>query len=215
MRRRRVLRRGIVVNTVFCGNYNEGITTNWKDGSVLGRGEYMNIDSNRVIVIDQTPYDNEILILGQRMNATFIFYGAEGRAYSERQSAMDKCAQAEAPAGANMERALFKAKGQYSSAAKADAVGMVRQQGVAVTSLKKEELPAEMRGMSAKDMEKYIADKEGERKKIQARIGELEEKRRQHLAHSAKNGNNAASLDEAIVAAVKKQAQDKKFEFKK
>ncbi len=205
---------GIVVNTVFCGDYHEGVSTNWKDGAEIGRGEYMNIDPDRVIVVTKTPYDEEILILGQRLNTTYIYYGEEGRRYGSRQNAMDKCAESEAAAGAPMERALFKAKAQYSSAAKADAVSMVRERGVPVSSLKKTELPPEMRAMNAKEMEQYIAGKEQERKTIQARIGELEEKRRVHLEQQARGGSKEDTLDRAVISAVRKQAQEKKFEFK-
>ena len=35
---------GIVVNTIFCGNCDEGVRTNWKDGADRADGKYMCID---------------------------------------------------------------------------------------------------------------------------------------------------------------------------
>lgn len=35
--------KGIVVNTIFCGPYDEGVSTNWKDGADITGGSYMSI----------------------------------------------------------------------------------------------------------------------------------------------------------------------------
>ena len=55
----------MTINTIFCGDYNQGILTNWKDGSQLTHGDYMAINQNQKTVHIVSPYDDEILILNQ------------------------------------------------------------------------------------------------------------------------------------------------------
>ncbi len=50
----------VTVNTIFCGNYNEGINTSWKDGADLTHGDYMAINQDRATVHIASPYDDEI-----------------------------------------------------------------------------------------------------------------------------------------------------------
>ena len=37
------IEKGVVINTIHCGNYNTGISTKWKDGADLAEGEYISI----------------------------------------------------------------------------------------------------------------------------------------------------------------------------
>nr|WP_313809688.1 VWA domain-containing protein [Allomuricauda sp.] len=68
----------IIVNTIFCGNYEQGISTMWKKGATLTGGEYMAIDHNRQVVHVKTPYDEVIIKLNAQLNNTYISYGAAG-----------------------------------------------------------------------------------------------------------------------------------------
>jgi hypothetical protein len=60
-------RKGIVVNTVFCGSRQEGIATFWKDGADRADGRYMNIDKDEAVAQIDTPFDAEIVTLGNQM----------------------------------------------------------------------------------------------------------------------------------------------------
>ncbi len=64
---RNAISKGIIVNTIYCGNYDEGVQTNWKDGADLADGKYINIDQNQEIVHVETPYDDELVKLGQQL----------------------------------------------------------------------------------------------------------------------------------------------------
>ena len=70
----------VIVNTIFCGNYNEGVQTFWKHGADLAAGKYLNIDSDCNIVHIVTPYDDRLILLGQKLNSTYMAYGDEGEA---------------------------------------------------------------------------------------------------------------------------------------
>ena len=68
----------VIINTIFCGKYNNGISGKWQDGAKLGGGDYMTINHNKKIVHIVTPYDDEIIILNKRLNKTYIYYGVQG-----------------------------------------------------------------------------------------------------------------------------------------
>ena len=63
----------IVVNTIFCGDYHQGIQTAWQKGAILTGGEYISIDHNQQVVHIATPYDDVIIRLNNRLNKTYIF----------------------------------------------------------------------------------------------------------------------------------------------
>lgn len=66
----------IVLNTIFCGNYEQGIETDWKNGATLTGGEYMAIDHNKEVAHINTPYDDIIIKLNSKLNTTYISYGS-------------------------------------------------------------------------------------------------------------------------------------------
>jgi len=111
---RQATRKGINVNTIFCGAYAEGMQTSWYDGAVAGHGSYLNIDQNRSVVAVPTPYDDEIARLGNDMNGTYVPYGMEGESAMRAQDAADRLAVPMAKQGTVTERALFKGTAQYS-----------------------------------------------------------------------------------------------------
>jgi len=79
----------VIVNTIFCGNFQQGISTEWKSGASLTGGEYMAIDHNQQVVHINTPYDDVIIKLNSKLNNTYISYGAMGYERKAQQSAQD------------------------------------------------------------------------------------------------------------------------------
>ena len=45
----------VIVNTIFCGDFNEGVGTSWKSGADLTGGTYMSIEQNRRTVYVPNP----------------------------------------------------------------------------------------------------------------------------------------------------------------
>ena len=85
----KAIRKGIIINTIYCGNYDEGVQTNWKDGADLADGSYINIDQNQEVVHIATPFDDELVQLGQKLNETYIAYGYAGDELKKRQEEQD------------------------------------------------------------------------------------------------------------------------------
>ena len=70
--------KGVVVNTIHCGDYQTGASTAWRDGALLAGGAYLNIDQNAPVVHIAAPQDDELAKLGVEINLTYIPYGTRG-----------------------------------------------------------------------------------------------------------------------------------------
>ena len=69
----------VLVNTIYCGDRNQGIRDLWKDGASCSSGDYFNINSDKRVVHIPTPYDNEIRSYNDSLNTTYVGYGSRGR----------------------------------------------------------------------------------------------------------------------------------------
>jgi hypothetical protein len=203
--------KGIIVNTIFCGNNQEGINTKWKDGADLADGKYMNIDQNQKIVHIDAPQDKEIVRLGEELNKTYIAYGSGGAAKKERQAAQDVKAKKMAPS-VMVQRSVAKSSGQYRNK-NWDLVDAEEEGALDVAEMKAEELPEEMKGMNAKERKKYVADMKKKRETLQTKIKKLNEDRRTYVAKERKKMAQDNTLDQAIIGAMKEQAKKRDFKF--
>ena len=88
----------ITVNTIYCGNYDQGVREFWYDGAQLGKGDYFNIDSDKAIVHINSPYDDRINAYNDSLNKTYYGYGRMGISGKSNQVMQD--ANAESSAGA-------------------------------------------------------------------------------------------------------------------
>jgi len=203
----------IIVNTIFCGNYQEGINTQWKDGADCADGKYINIDHNKKIVQIDAPQDKEIVDLGKQLNETYIAYGSAGKMKKERQAAQDMNA-ASAGSGSMVQRQMAKASKQYSNASW-DVVDAEKEGMVKVEELSEDQLPEVMKKMTKEQRKQYVEDKKKERKELQEKIAALQKARDKYVAEKRKGMAGDESLDRAIIEAVKEQAGKKKYKFEK
>jgi hypothetical protein len=202
--------KGIIVNTIFCGNREEGIRTQWKDGADLADGLYSNIDQNRSIAHMAAPQDDEISRLGRVLNETYVAYGVKGKEAKEMQSRQDANAQSMA-APVLAERSVAKASAQYTNSGWDLVDASATDPGLS-DKVEKEQLPQEMRDMNSLERKNYIAEKAGKRKEIQAQINTLNTERQKYLAEQQKKtGDN--TLDQAVLGAIRKQAREKNYVF--
>jgi hypothetical protein len=174
------IKKGIMVNTIFCGNYNEGVRTFWKDGADLADGQYMNIDQNKKMVYISAPQDKEIIKLGGDLNKTYVAYGRGGGKLKERQKMQDKNALS-VNEEVMVQRAATKSSKNYSNIAW-DLVDAEKEGKIKLEELEEGELPAEMKKMDKKQRRAYLQKKKKERKKLQDKIKNLKKQRDKYVA---------------------------------
>lgn len=199
----------VVINTIYCGEFNQGISTRWKDGADLSGGEYMAIDHNKQLVHVATPYDEIIIRLNAQLNKTYISYGALGAKKYRQQAAQDANAMAMEESVA-VNRAVSKSSSLYNNSSW-DLVDAAAQPGFKVSELENDELPTEIKGKSEKEIALYIAGKREERQSLSKQIQELNLKRETFI--SEKQETETGALQSAMMQAIKKQAAKKSFRW--
>lgn len=209
---RSAISKGVVVNTIHCGNEMEGANGGWRKGAALAEGKYMTIDQDRAVVHIEAPQDKEISKLSLEINATYITYGARGKEGAMQQIAQDNNAIAAAPAGAAVQRAVTKASANYSNNAW-DLVDACKRGNVKLESIKDADLPEEVRKLDPAGRQAYIDGKMAERTKLQARIQQLNKERQQFVAQKQKESGDTRTLDVAISKTIREQAAKKQIRF--
>lgn len=204
--------KGIMVNTIFCGNYEEGIQTKWKHGADLADGKYMNIDQNQRIVHIDAPQDGKIARLGEELNSTYVVYGKAGRKGKMRQEEQDLNSKS-VGSSVMAQRSVAKASKQYRNTGW-DLVDAEAEGKVKAEELSEDQLPEEMKKMTKKQRQSYIKDMRSKREKIQKQILELNEARRKYVAKQIAKTGDDNTLDAAMLRAIREQAMKKNFSFK-
>jgi hypothetical protein len=139
----------VVVNTIFCGNYEQGVGSKWKDGAITTGGEYMAIDHNRQVVHIETPYDDIIIKLNSKLNQTYVSYGALGASKVQTQAKQDNMAY-DVNEEVAVKRAISKSSRLYKNS-QWDLVDASDDKEFEVSKLKREELPKELKDKSEKE----------------------------------------------------------------
>ncbi|MGE0088070.1 MAG: hypothetical protein AB7S50_01185 [Bacteroidales bacterium] len=202
---------GIIINTIFCGDFNEGIRTNWKHGAEITGGEYMSINQDCKTVYISSPYDGRIAKLNQQLNSTYISYGTLGRQKKQNQEIQDANAGSISEVNA-VKRAVSKASHVYKNESW-DLVDAAEQENFEIDKIKEEELPTEMKGMNEQEKIKYIDTKKKERELIQKEIIELNKKREEYVAKQQSETAKENVLDDVMLKAIKEQAIAKNLKF--
>ncbi len=204
--------KGIIVNTIHCGDFMTGVNGKWKDGAMLAEGQYFNIDQNSKAVYIEAPQDKEITRLGLEINKTYIPYGDAGMHGLANQAAQDSNA-----VGYSMKsminRSVTKTAAQYSNAGW-DLVDAVDNKKVRLKDVKDDELPEAMRKMSKAERAAYLDKKRSERKDLQKKISALNAERVKYVSVKRKElaEKGEDSFDSAVRKSIRELLKAKGFE---
>lgn len=203
----------IFINTIFCGNYNEGVRLHWKDGADKGQGDYFNIDSDKVVAHIKTPYDEEIRAFNDSINTTYIGYGSIGRSKKEMQLAQDSNAAMQSESVAT-ERAISKSK---KSAYKNDSWDLVDavEAGKPIEEMEEEVLPDQFKGLSEEEKKEKIEELKSNREKFQKEIEGLAKKRQEFIDEEMKKKAQLGEADDfgtSVNESILKKANNIGFE---
>jgi von Willebrand factor type A domain len=203
--------KGVVVNTIFCGPFDEGISTSWKEGADITGGSYMSIEQNRKTVYVPSPYDDRISALNEKLNDTYVYYGSTGASKKELQSRQDSNAGSYG-AENKVERAVSKSSHAYKNSTW-DLVDAAKENEEVIVKAQDEDLPKEMKGMTATQRQVYVKQKADERKKIQDEIQSLSKKRQEYIVTHTPKEVTDSMLDAAMIKAVREKAKTKNLSF--
>ena len=201
----------IVVNTIYCGDYDQGVREFWYDGAKLGKGEYFNINSNKAIVHISTPYDDNINAYNDSLNRTYYGYGSIGNTRKLAQVSEDANAEAQS-ISVKAERSIAKSKANYSNGSW-DLIDAVENEGKDINTISEQDLPKEFQGKTEDEKKKLIEEKKAEREMFQQKINELAVERQKYIEEK-KNEENPGEDDfgSSVRKSIEKKATELGYE---
>ena len=108
------IERGILVNTIFCGDPKRAEADGWRNVAMLADGKFAAIEQDAAVVIE-TPFDAQLAELSAKLNTTYVPYGAEASVWAANQVEQDRNAVGMNVAAA-AQRCQTKASGLYTNA---------------------------------------------------------------------------------------------------
>lgn len=205
-------RKGIVVNTLYCGRDGDAIVGGWQDVATLTNGLFASIDQDAAAVANvATPMDDELARLNRALNDTYVAYGVEGDRYKQNQLEQDEnAADMNMPSVAS--RAIAKAGALYRNTDwdLVDAAGS----GVDIGALDTDELPEPLRDMKPAERKAFVADLAQKRAAVSAEITQLGQQRQDYIdKERARLAASTEGLDTAIIEGIRNLAEEKGFSF--
>jgi len=209
--------KGVIVNTIYCGDKMQGIREHWNLLGECGNGSFTNINQNAKEEDIPTPYDSLIYALNGKLNGTYIAYGYAGGRSQQKQAAMDQ-ANATMSKSAGIKRIKSKSNGAVYNNAQWDLVDAKDKGGdLALEKIDKKELPDSLKNKSTEELKKIVDQKSKERSAVNTEIINLNKQRDAYIAaekaKSATNKNNAATLETEVEKIIKEQARRHKMKI--
>ncbi len=207
------IEKGILVNSIYCGNATDEHASLWGDVARLADGQFLCIDQSTGAAVPETPFDKQLAELSALVNTTYLACGIAGREAWANQAAQDANA-AGLSGGAAAQRAVSKSSALYDNRGW-DLVDGCAAGSLKLEDIKDEDLPEEMRGKSLDEKKAMVAAKQAEREKIQTDVQKLQQQRVAWLAaESAKRATQQGqTLDDALKSAIRSQATQRGMQW--
>lgn len=202
-------RKGVIVNTIYCGDKMQGIREHWNLAGECGKGSFTNIDPDAAIDNIATPYDSILFSLNDQLNNTYISYGAAGGSSMELQASVDKMNYTMNKSVAAA-RVAVKGKKQLYQNTGWDLVDAQEADSMFVTKVDLKTLPVNLQKKNRTEIKHIIKEKSIQRENIQKSIGELSTKREKFIAieKTKTSGlNKNATLENEVEKIIRSQAK--------
>ena len=202
--------KGIIVNAVLAGDARDTERV-WRDIAQNGNGRFIPIpqDGGQVVIIE-TPYDDDIIILQKQINGTVIPYGP-GAFQKRTEDKTRQLAQfaAAAPAAASDMASYLNKRARLSSEAitgDGDLVSDVASGKQKLAGVKDDELPDNLRALKPEQRAAELDKQMKERNALNEKLTALVAKRDRYIAEqTAKAPPKTSSFDGAVKEALRAQ----------
>ena len=210
------LEKGIVVNTIQCGNIATTVQP-WTQIASLGHGNFFQVEQAGGAVAFTTPFDEEIAKLSAKLDDTRLYYGTE----EEKERMLEKVAaadkfEASASYASRARRGVFNATagGRANLIGENELVDAVASGEVELEELEPDALPEALKPMAPEEQRAYVAQLADERAELKRQIQELSADRDDYLAKKVEEaGGMKDSLDQKLYDAVREQAGKAGLEY--
>ena len=206
-------RKGILINTLQCGHL-EGTEEVWREIASKTNGSYAAILQSGGSIKIETPYDQEIIRLNLRLDATIVPYGSRDE---QRNAAANKSLLSGMSSEAVADRSSYLSKAETGSvmAGRGDLLVEVMNGRQQVDALDEKKLDPKLQAMAPEARKEYVSEKLAERRALQTELAEVVAKRDATVAEQLKKQNKDGVLELNAFQVLEDQAKEKGYKFKK
>ena len=200
-------KKGVIVNTIYCGDKMQGIKEHWNLAGECGMGSYTNINHGAKIEDIPTPYDSALFTLNHQLNNTYIAYGYEGNEALAKQQEVDAMNYSMNKSVAAKRVAVKGNKGLYRNSSW-DLVDAYDTDSTFIAKVVMKTLPVALQNKSRAELEKIVREKNVERATIQKEIEKVNNQRESFIAtERVKKVSVDATLESEVEKIIKVQAR--------
>ncbi len=201
-------KKGVIVNTIYCGDRMQGIREHWNLLGECGNGSFTNINQNDKIDDIPTPYDSLLITMNGNLNNTYLAYNYSGSVKIKGMASIDQ-ANYEMSKSAGIKRAKVKANSKVYNNASWDLIDAKEKDKDAIAKLDRATLPDSLKSKTNEEIEKLVNEKSKERSATQKKIMELTVKRDAYItAEGVKSTNKTtATMETEVERIIKEQAK--------
>lgn len=198
-------KKNILINAVQAGADGETRKI-WQDIARRGQGKYIQIpqDGGRIVIIE-TPFDGDIIILQQRLDKTVIPYGTTREQDAVRQKMSTKAAASEA---VQVENSKFYASRSYTKeviTGGGDLIADLRNGLTSADDVVSEKLPQDVQKLGPAEQKAYIEEKLTARAELEETMKGLIEARDRYVAEKSKTSDDTDGFDKAVRETLREQ----------
>jgi hypothetical protein len=199
-------RKNVVVNTIYCGDYRQGIRENWNLNAQCGNGSYSSINHNQRIEEMPTPYDDEIISLNQQLNQTYIGYGYRGKSAAMAQTEADRLNQNMSKSAA-VKRTMAKSKKNVYKNTDWDMVDKASEDAEFLNKLDRNQLDPSLHNKSTAEIKTLVDEKAKARDRIQNEIAQKSRLREKYLKENRSSTIETNNLQSEMEKIILKQVE--------
>lgn len=185
-------KKGVIVNTIYCGDRLQGIKEHWNLAGECGNGSFTNINQNEKIEDIPTPYDSILFVLNDKLNKTYISYGADGMSKFTAQAEVDQLNYTLSKS-AQAKRVAVKGKKDLYKNGGWDLVDKAESDSTFIAKVDMKSLPENLRSKSRAELKKYVTEKTTERGSIQKQIASNATLRENFIAKAKATNSTTAT----------------------
>ncbi len=207
--------KGVIVNTIYCGDKMQGIREHWNLAGECGNGSFTNINQNAKNEDIPTPYDSLLTTLNGNLNNTYMTYGYAGASYAAKQSKMD-VANAQASKKQEIARIKTKANNKVYDNSSWDLVDAKAKGRLDEAIADKNNLPDSLKNKSKEEIKIIVEEKAKQRSAVNQQINELSAKRDAYITEVRKKAaatKQENTLETEVEKIIKEQAKRYKMQI--
>jgi hypothetical protein len=164
-------KKGVIVNTIYCGNRDKGIGENWNLGAECGSGNFTNIDQDAKEISIPTPYDTTLITMKEKLNSTYIPYGDHGSQYFKSMLHNDTVAQTDLNDPSRVTSYIVvKSDKNLNNHFDWDLVDALEKDTTIIDRLEMKTLPDSLKNKSRPQLKEIVVAKSAERRNIRNQI---------------------------------------------